>query len=310
MTVPNEPAVLLIDALPLRSLGFISALDRLNNLGDPTKAQVTLHAPDGATPWIDAHANCEMLIYIAGGAYNADCDNLERIKALRVLAPDMPLMILSDRESREEIISTLNVGAQGLLYVGANAELALRALSFVLNGGSNFPSAMRPKHTYPAQRHPAIECTPAPSCVMNRDNGAAKNLEDAARNGSPTARLKAGLELLSRGDMNGDNGAAKNLEDAARNRSLTARQRAVLELLSRGDTNKVIARRLGMTEGTVKVHVRQIMRKLGVTNRTQVAVAFANGALKRAALLVAAILMRVFLGRGSGDAATLAGWMA
>jgi DNA-binding NarL/FixJ family response regulator len=192
MTVPNEPAVLLIDALPLRSLGFISALDRLNNLGDPTKAQVTLHAPDGATPWIDAHANCEMLIYIAGGAYNADCDNLERIKALRVLAPDMPLMILSDRESREEIISTLNVGAQGLLYVGANAELALRALSFVLNGGSNFPSAMRPKHTYPAQRHPAIECTPAPSCVMNRDNGAAKNLEDAARNRSLNCEAAVG----------------------------------------------------------------------------------------------------------------------
>ena len=101
MTVPNEPAVLLIDALPLRSLGFISALDRLNNLGDPTKAQVTLHAPDGATPWIDAHANSEMLIYITGGACNAECDNLERIKALRALAPDMPLMILSDSESRE-----------------------------------------------------------------------------------------------------------------------------------------------------------------------------------------------------------------
>jgi DNA-binding NarL/FixJ family response regulator len=193
----------------------------------------------------------EMLIYIAGGAYNADCDNLERIKALRALAPDVPLMILSDSESREEIISTLNVGTQGLLYAGANAELALRALSFVLNGGSDFPLAMWPKHTYPAQRHPAIECTPAPSCVMNRDNG-----------------------------------AAKNLEDAARNRSLTARQRSVLELLSRGDTNKVIARRLGMTEGTVKVHVRQIMRKFGVTNRTQVAVAFANGVLKRAALAV------------------------
>ena|SRR5262249_29761295 len=109
--------------------------------------------------------------------------------------------------------------------------------------------------------------------------------------------------------MNGDNGAAKNLEDAARNRSLTARQRAVLELLSRGDTNKVIARRLGMTEGTVKVHVRQIMRKLGVTNRTQVAVAFANGVLKRAALPVAAILMHVFQACGSRDTATLAQWM-
>jgi DNA-binding NarL/FixJ family response regulator len=107
---------------------------------------------------------------------------------------------------------------------------------------------------------------------MNGDNGAAKSLEDAARNRSPTARQKA-----SRGDTNGDNGAAKNLEDAARIRSPTARQRAVLELLSRGDTNKVIARRLGMREGTVKAHVRQIMRKFGVANRTQVAVVCANG---------------------------------
>jgi DNA-binding NarL/FixJ family response regulator len=32
-----------------------------------------------------------------------------------------------------------------------------------------------------------------------------------------------------------------------------------------------------MREGTVKVHVRQIMRKFGVTNRTQVAAVFANG---------------------------------
>jgi DNA-binding NarL/FixJ family response regulator len=76
----------------------------------------------------------------------------------------------------------------------------------------------------------------------------------------------------------GGNGAAKDLEDAGpRDLSLTARQKAVLELLRRGDTNKVIARRLGMREGTVKVHVRQIMRKFGVTNRTQIAVVCANG---------------------------------
>src|SRR5262249_23338016 len=255
MAVPNEPAVLIVDALPLRSLGFIGTLNRLNHLGDPTKAPVTSHTPDEAGPWIDAHANCEMLIYIAGDACNADCDHLERIKALRALAPDMPLMILSHSESREEIISTLNSGAQGFLYVGANAELALRALSFMLNGGSHFPSAMRQKHTDLAQRHPAIDCIPAPSCVMN-----------------------------------GDDGAAKNLEDPATNRSLTARQKAVLDLLSRGDTNKVIARRLGMRESTVKVHVRQIMRKFGVTNRTELAVTFANSVLQRAALAVAAIL--------------------
>jgi DNA-binding NarL/FixJ family response regulator len=52
----------------------------------------------------------------------------------------------------------------------------------------------------------------------------------------------------------------------------------VLEHLRRGDSNKLIARELNIREGTVKVHVRQIMRKLGVANRTQVAIACANSA--------------------------------
>jgi DNA-binding NarL/FixJ family response regulator len=232
MTNPNESVVMIIDAFPLRSLGFISSLNYLNHLGDPTKA------PDGK--WIDPHANCEMLIYVARASCSAGCDNLERIKTLRALAPDVPLMILSDGKNHEEIISRLNVGAQGFVHVGANAELALQALSFVLKYGSFFPSAMPPKHAYPAPRHSAIDCT--------------------------TSHV-----------MNWDNDPAKNVEEPARNRRLTARQKAVIELVGRGDTNKVIARRLGLTEGTVKVHVRQIMRKLGVTNRTQVAIVCANG---------------------------------
>ena len=133
-----------------------------------------------------------MLIYIARGADNADRDNLERIKALRALAPDVPLMILSDSQSREEIISTLNVGAQGFLYVGANAELALQAFSIMLNGGSYFPSAIRPKQTCPSQRYPA-RLHSHPPCVMGGGNGAKKDLEDAGpRNRSLTARQKGG----------------------------------------------------------------------------------------------------------------------
>lgn len=52
---------------------------------------------------------------------------------------------------------------------------------------------------------------------------------------------------------------------------LTERQAAVWRLLQRGHSNKVIARELAMCESTVKVHMRQIMRKLGATNRTQAA---------------------------------------
>src|SRR6516162_6991002 len=122
MTAPNKPVVLIIDSFPLRSLGFISTLNRLNHLVDPTKSPVTFHIPDIAGPFNDAPTNCEMLIYTVGGARPAGCDNLERIKALRAVAPDVPLMILSDNESRADIISKLNVGAQGLLMpIGGSA---------------------------------------------------------------------------------------------------------------------------------------------------------------------------------------------
>lgn len=52
---------------------------------------------------------------------------------------------------------------------------------------------------------------------------------------------------------------------------LTGRQNEVLERLRFGKSNKHIARELNMQEATVKVHVRQIMRKLGASNRTQAA---------------------------------------
>ena len=52
---------------------------------------------------------------------------------------------------------------------------------------------------------------------------------------------------------------------------MTLRQRDVLEHVRLGEPNKVIARELGMTEGTVKVHIRQMMRKFHVSNRTKLA---------------------------------------
>lgn len=51
----------------------------------------------------------------------------------------------------------------------------------------------------------------------------------------------------------------------------TSRQQQVLQLLRQGKANKMIAYELGIEESTVKVYVRQIMRKLHVTNRTHAA---------------------------------------
>ena len=52
---------------------------------------------------------------------------------------------------------------------------------------------------------------------------------------------------------------------------MTDRQHLVLEALREGKPNKAIAFELKIHESTVKVHVRNIMKKLGARNRTQVA---------------------------------------
>jgi DNA-binding NarL/FixJ family response regulator len=71
--------------------------------------------------------------------------------------------------------------------------------------------------------------------------------------------------LLSQGNHR-QGSAGESLIDG-----FTRRQSQILDCLRRGMANKLIAYELNMCESTVKVHVRNIMKKLKATNRTQVA---------------------------------------
>ena len=53
---------------------------------------------------------------------------------------------------------------------------------------------------------------------------------------------------------------------------LSARQQSILRCLIQGDSNKTIARKMAIAEATVKVHVKAILRKIRVHNRTQAAI--------------------------------------
>jgi DNA-binding NarL/FixJ family response regulator len=51
----------------------------------------------------------------------------------------------------------------------------------------------------------------------------------------------------------------------------THREIEIIQHLQLGDTNKVIGRALGISECTVKIHIRNILRKVNANNRTQAA---------------------------------------
>lgn len=72
----------------------------------------------------------------------------------------------------------------------------------------------------------------------------------------------------------GQNAAGQNPGNSNAVPNLTPRQEEVLALLALGESNKEIARKLGMIEDTVKVHVGAILKKLHARNRTE-AVVFA-----------------------------------
>jgi len=62
---------------------------------------------------------------------------------------------------------------------------------------------------------------------------------------------------------------------------LTPREREILECIADGMSNKMIARTLDITDGTVKLHVKAILRKLGMRSRVEAAVAAVEHGLGR-----------------------------
>jgi DNA-binding NarL/FixJ family response regulator len=89
------------------------------------------------------------------------------------------------------------------------------------------------------------------------------------------AEIYRGVRAAARGESPLDPKAAQALIAARATRppgiELTDRERDVLALIAEGRANKVIARRLGISEKTVKNHVTRILQALDVTDRTQAA---------------------------------------
>ena len=87
--------------------------------------------------------------------------------------------------------------------------------------------------------------------------------------------LLGAIRAAAAGEAPLDPKAARVLLDhrrvAAPDKVLSAREQEVLGLVAQGLANKQIARRLGISERTVKAHLTNVFARLGVTDRTQAA---------------------------------------
>ncbi|TWB30921.1 response regulator transcription factor [Nitrospirillum bahiense] len=91
-----------------------------------------------------------------------------------------------------------------------------------------------------------------------------------------SSSVKIMLSALNLVFSGGGGGASSGGGGGGNSPSLTQRQRDVLRCLREGKSNKQIAYELGLSEGTVKIHVTAVMRSLGVRNRTQAVIASAD----------------------------------
>jgi DNA-binding NarL/FixJ family response regulator len=226
--------------------------------------------PDEAHTRLVERAVCDMLIYSVGAPSPQEV--FTEIQVLHTLRREAALAIVSDDENPATVLAAIRCGAQGYFSNSMPPDLALQALSFVLHGGTYFPpTAILASQTLN---------TPAPIEYRQPDLSQEQPfLGPEQQTQAPPLGPEDGLyepqgslfddKAVSVPRDHGFNGARHAPE-------FTERQYAVLVCLCQGDPNKVIGRKLGMTETTVKVHVREIMRKLGVSNRTQVAIAAAH----------------------------------
>jgi two-component system NarL family response regulator len=91
-------------------------------------------------------------------------------------------------------------------------------------------------------------------------------LKDLARE-----ELLEAIRAVHRGQRRVSPRAAGHLAERVPRSELTPRELAVLRLIVEGKSNKEIGMALGIAEGTVKVHVTNVLGKLGVSDRTQAA---------------------------------------
>ena len=168
--------------------------------------------------------------------------------------------------------------------IAREKEPDLTLLDLNMKGGSGLEVLAALKEEDPARRVVMLTVSDAPEDLMaairaGADGYLLKDMEPEEL----LARVRESLEGRTVIGEALTNALATALRDEARAdkrdlRELTEREQDVLRCVASGMSNKMIARALNITEGTVKVHVKHMLKKLGFRSRVEAAVWIAQQA--------------------------------
>ena len=193
-----------------------------------------LLASAGACIWLVGVTEC-------GTATN------ELVSKMVAKNPEVRAVILTASHTASDVLPAFVAGAYGFLRQDIPSKQLIKSLELVALGDS----VMHPHFRQMGLISPA---GPAP----------------ALGEGDASPETNVGL-FPRRPDTRSSNGLREAEQDDVV-KSLSRRELVILRTLTEGASNKIIARKMVITESTVKVHMKAILRKLRLQNRTQAAI--------------------------------------
>ena len=181
-------------------------------------------------------------------ADNETAAQLASVRKHRAELPQCRFVLLAERMDPILVHRTAAAGADALLSKDISGEVLQRSLELVLLGQQLFPASLAYSPGEDAETKPPAEIVP---------------FRSTSQMPVPPVTLDQQTPV-----------ACSQLVSLDQHRSivLSRRESEVLRCLVAGSSNKLIARELNLAEATVKVHIKALLRRLRLTNRTQAAI--------------------------------------
>ena len=265
---PNRHTIVVVDTCTLFREGLVKILQAscFDVLASAENiADVLAHVDQGSTQAID-------LLICSLDPQRGIEPQLAAIRAMRTRDARTKTVLLMPSCTAEDLLAALMCGVDGVVLKDISGEKLNAVLDLIIHGQHVLPVGialqvfrdLRPAFAEVDQRQGREPAREAELATL-RQAGLLPAQEAAA-----PAAAAAQPSVFESADAAGLR--ERSHQKTTRGLGLSERETQILQCLIEGYANKLIARRLDIAEATVKVHIKGLLRKINVSNRTQAAI--------------------------------------